>query len=43
VVEYALIVGLISVLAVGALATFRGALSTSVETSASQLEQVLGG
>ena len=43
VVEYALIVGLISVLAVGALATFRGALSSSVENSASQLEQALGG
>ncbi len=43
VVEYALIVGLVSMLAVGALATFRGALSSSVENSASQLEQVLGG
>jgi Flp pilus assembly pilin Flp len=41
-VEYALIVGLIAMLAVGALATFRGALSSSVENSATQLQQVLG-
>jgi Flp pilus assembly pilin Flp len=41
-IEYALIVGIVAMLAVGAVASFGTALTASFQSSGSQLQQALG-